>query len=319
MRERLQLPDAIRHHEPSHARVVLVDWMLGNSCNHACSYCPAALHDGSIGWQPRKHVIAFMDVLAEHYSAGLGREVWLQFTGGEPTMYPGFSEVMASSRARGFRQSVISNGSRTARFWRMATSLLDAVILTYHDEFADHGAFLQTCRIVSKRLPLHINVTMHPDRFDEIRTKVDDIARAAPSASITLKPLRIGFGTELYGYTQDQISQLSERISHPPVERCAFTPRGVMEEIYADGATTQVRANDLILSGRNRWHGWRCEAGMESLRIKASGEILRSVCGVGGVIGRLGEPVELPLSSVSCTRDACACVSDILITKRRIA
>lgn len=312
-------PAALNHADPLHRRVVLVDWMLGNACNHACSYCPDALHDGSLGWQKPAAVIAFMDRLAAHYVDGLGRTVWLQFTGGEPTMCPGFAEIMAASRSRGFHQSVISNGSRTPRFWRMAVEMLDAVILTYHDEFADHEAFLETCRIVSPRRPLHINVTMHPDRFDAIRARVDDIVAAAPEASVTLKPLRRGFGTELYEYSEAQISRLSERVSRRPGAPLAATPRGVMAVDYVNGESRTRRANDMLLDGSNRWRGWRCEAGLESLRVKASGEVLRSVCGVGGVIGQVGDDIDLPVTSVRCTRDACACVADILISKRRVA
>lgn len=308
----------LRHADPAHAGVVLVDWMLGNSCNHSCSYCPSALHDGSIGWQRREHVLSLMDALAAHYRDALGRRVWLQFTGGEPTMYPGFAAVLAASRAHGFRQSVISNGSRTPRFWRRAVEMLDAVILTYHDEFVDQEGFLETCRIIAERLPLHVNVTMHPRRFDAIRAKVDDIVAAAPQASVTLKPLRQEFGSRLYDYSEEQLARLSERVSRGGgLGRDG--PRGVMLAERADGSSDRRRANDFILDGSNRWRGWRCEAGLESLRIKASGEILRAVCGVGGVIGRIGEPLDLPLSSVRCDRDRCACVADILISKRRAA
>lgn len=319
IRERLNLPAAIHHADPDHARVVLVDWMLGNSCNYACSYCPDGLHDGTLGWQDRDDVIALMDQLDLHYAQGLGRQVWLQFTGGEPTMYPGFTRVMEAGRARGFHQSVISNGSRTPRFWHKAVTLIDSVILTYHDEFVDHAGFLATCRIISEALPLHVNVTMHPDRFDQIRKRVDDVVAAAPEASITLKPLRLGFGSELYDYSEDQIERLSERVARLPGSRDVTLPRGVMEITYDNGTTERRRANELLLEGTNRWRGWRCEAGMESLRVKASGEVLRAVCGVGGVIGRLGQRLDLPLTSVRCTKDTCACVADILITKRRVA
>ncbi|WP_206078394.1 radical SAM protein [Poseidonocella sp. HB161398] len=316
MRQTPRPAAALRHAEPAHAGVVLVDWMLGNACNHACSYCPAALHDGSVPWQRREDVIALMDRLAAHYAEGLGRSVWLQFTGGEPTSYPGFSEIMAESRARGFLQSVVSNGSRTLRFWKKAAGLLDSAILTYHDEFADHAAFLEVCRLLSDRLPLHVNVTMHPARFDAIRARAGEIAEAAPGASITLKPLRKGFGTALYDYSPAQLAQLSERVSRAPDPR-ATLPRSVMELVAEDGTAERWRANDLLVAGQNRWKGWRCEAGVESLRVKASGEILRAVCGTGGVIGRMGGPLTLPIASIRCSRDSCACVADILISKRR--
>ena len=142
-------PSLIRHSNPEHANVVLVDWMLGNSCNFACSYCPSSLHDGSVRWQRPEAVKAFYDKLHAHYVAGLGRRVWLQFTGGEPTLYPGLMGILAAAHERGFAVSLISNGSRTLRFWERVADRLCAVILTYHDEFVDHDAFVAVCQLLA--------------------------------------------------------------------------------------------------------------------------------------------------------------------------
>ena len=116
-------------------------------------------------------------------------------------MYPGLMGVLDTAHDRGFQVSVISNGSRTRRFWKEAVERLDAVILTYHDEFADHDAFLETCAVITAKLPLHINVTVHPERFDAIVRQVADIRHKCPRASMTLKPLRVGFGAQLYDYS----------------------------------------------------------------------------------------------------------------------
>ncbi len=309
-------PDGIFHAAPEHRDVVLIDWMLGNSCNHACSYCPPNLHDGSIRWQEASDVIGFFDRLARHYVHGLGRHVWLQFTGGEPTMHPGIVPILTEAAARGFRTSLISNGSRTFRFWERILGLLDSAILTYHDEFADHAHFLDVVALLAREMPVHVNVTVHPDRFDTILDLAAEIEEAAPRVSMAFKPLRVGFGTELYGYTPAQVDRLEgQEIGRG--KRDGSTPRGVMLSLYGDGAWELTRANDFILRGRNRWAGYQCDAGLESLRIHADGRIFRAVCGAGGVLGRLGRPVELPLSPVLCDRQACGCVSDILITKRR--
>ena len=53
------------------------------------------------------------------------------------------------------------------------------------------------------------------------------------------------------------------------------------------------------------------------LRVKGSGEVLRAVCGAGGVLGRLGEDFALPDAPIACDRERCSCVADILITKRQ--
>lgn len=306
----------VHHADPRHGQVVLIDWMLGNSCNHACSYCPANLHDGSLRWQRREEVVGFLDQLRDHYVDGLGRQVWVQFTGGEPTMYPALKDVLAYARSIGFKQSVISNGSRTERFWRQIISSLDSVIFTYHDEFVEHEPFVKNCQIAAEQAPIQINVTVHPDRFDDIIERAKDLAEKIENLYIVLKPLRIGFGGQLYGYTPEQLAALKQRLSRRNGAE-VVTPRGIMVARDAEGRTRRRRANEFIIDGENRWSGYRCEAGIESLRVKGDGDVTRAVCGVGGLLGKLGEPVDLPVSSVRCTRELCSCVADILITKRR--
>ena len=310
-------PVEIRHAEPDHATCVLVDWMLGNACNHACSYCPTALHDGSIPWQKTRDILDFYDLLDSHYQRALGRRVWLQFTGGEPTMHPQIARLLAEASARGFGTSLISNGGRTLRFWEEIAPLLDSAVLTYHDEEADHAHFLDVAALLAEMIPLHVNVTVHPDRFEPIMARAAEIDRAIPGASLSLKPLRVDFGPTLYRYTAEQMARLAAG-SRGAGARGPTTPRGVMLALAGDGSYRVMKANAFVLQGGNRWQGYLCEAGLESLRVHGNGRIARATCGAGGPVGRLGAPVELPLSPVICDRPACTCVADILITKRRV-
>ncbi len=293
--------------------------MLGNRCNFACDYCPDELHNGSIPWIGIEQATAFLEQVHDHYVTGLGHDVWLQLTGGEPTQYPKFFDLCEVAHGLSMNVAVISNGSRTERFWERACGVLASVILTYHDLQVTHETFLTTIRtLVRNRVPLHINVTAHPDRFDDILARVEEILDVAEDASLTLKPLRIGFGSKLYPYTDAQMETLSRRHSRPKstqgTDALRFQ-RGLMRRRTSDGAETTVRASELLLEGQNSWKGNRCRAGLESLRVNASGAVTRAVCGAGGEIGRLGDDIAFPVVSVTCPRDECACVSDILVTK----
>ncbi len=307
---------SIRHTYPPHANVVLVDWMLGNACSFACSYCPKSLHDGTIRWQKAEQIIALFDALRAHYAERLGRKVWLQFTGGEPTMHPRIVDLLHAASDRGLAASLISNGSRTLRFWKGIVEHLDSVILTYHDEFVSHEHFLEIGRLLCAAMPVHVNVTMHPDRFDAIFERALEIGEVMPEATISLKPLRVDFDSRLYPYTGEQLQRLETRITRPE-PRPAEAPRGVMTATSMSGRSEERRANTFITHDQNNWQGYRCQAGLESLRIKGDGSIYRAVCSVGGEIGRLGGKVELPASGILCDRTACSCVADILITKFR--
>ncbi len=305
---------SIRHTYPAHANVVLVDWMLGNACSFACSYCPKSLHDGTVRWHKTDQIIALFDALKTHYADRLGRKVWLQFTGGEPTMHPRVVDLLRAASERGLAASLISNGSRTLRFWQSIVDHLDSVILTYHDEFVIHDHFIEIGRLLCAAMPVHVNVTMHPDRFDATFARAEEIGEAMPGATISLKPLREDFDTRLYPYSTEQLKRLETRITRPK-PRPAQAPRGVMTATGISGRSEQRRPNSFITHDQNHWRGYRCQAGLESLRVRGDGQIYRAVCSAGGSIGRLGGDVDLPLSGILCDREACSCVADILITK----
>jgi organic radical activating enzyme len=308
--------DLIEHTNADHSRVVLVDWMLGNACSYACSYCPKALHDGSVAWQRADDITAFYDQLHQHYVDQRGKRVWLQFTGGEPTMHPQIIPLLEAATARGFSVSLISNASRTLRFWQKIAPHLDMVILTYHTEFAEREHFLSVGTMLAARMPVHVNVTMRPDHFDATLADAKALRAAMPAASITLKPLRVGFDSQLYDYTPDQLAVMSQGLPQK-VAQSGPMPRGTMTVLDRFGRRTALRVTELVVRGENRWAGYLCNAGLESLRVRDEGTITRAVCAVGGDIGRLGGPVDLPQAPIRCSAGVCSCTADILITKAR--
>lgn len=308
--------DLIEHTNADHARVVLVDWMLGNACSYACSYCPKALHDGSVAWQRVEDVVAFYERLHSHYMDRRGKQVWLQFTGGEPTMHPQIIRLLQAASAQGFTVSLISNASRTLRFWGKIAPSLDSVILTYHNEFADLDHFRSVGRLLADQMAVHINVTMRPDHFDRTLDEARALREAMPGASITLKPLRIGFDTELYDYTPDQLATMSRGLPQK-APQSGLMPRGTMTVQDREGQRSEVRATELVVRGQNRWKDYRCNAGLESLRVTGDGRVTRAVCSVGGELGHIGRSVALPQGPVLCTAEVCSCTADILITKAR--
>lgn len=304
----------IDHSNPVHSKVVVVDWMLGNSCSYACSYCPKALHDGSVRWQKTDDILHLYRQMQRHYVEEREKVIWLQFTGGEPTMHPRIMDLLGHASDMGFKVSLISNASRTLRFWEKINPCLDSVILTYHAEFADIDHFIQIGQMMVDRISVHINVTMIPDQFDKILEDAHRLNSALPAASVSLKPLRQEFGSELYDYTDEQMHVLSKgmpAVSAPVGDK----PRSLMHAVTASGHRETLRANQFILKGLNRWAGYTCNIGLESLRVKGSGDVYRSVCGVGGVIGRLGQDIDLPTNPITCTRSSCSCLADILIRK----
>jgi hypothetical protein len=306
----------VDHENPKNAQWLFVDWTMGTACNYKCSYCPPELHDGRRAFPQPERVVAFANTLAAH-SEKLQRAVFIQFTGGEITLYSHLPFVLKELKARGIHCGLISNASRSLACWREIAPWLDAAVLTHHIEFADLDHFREIARMLSEQIRTHIQITMLPSRFADCLESAQAIRAACPRAFIGLKPLRKSFGAELYDYTPEQL----ETLRRPPVApACDPLPGGVRGRMLLREGTSSAAfsAGQILACGLNHWHGWRCYAGQELLAISAEGEIYRGLCRQGGSFGNMNATYVLPVESVVCEHRSCSCLTDIMTTKIQI-
>jgi organic radical activating enzyme len=300
-------------------KVTIVEWTLGNRCTFACSYCPDILHDGSAGWHDHEKLTDFLDVCYDHYHNKLGREVIVQYTGGEPTVYPKFKKLIAYAKERGIKQSIISNASRTARFWKEVAPVFDKVHLSYHGEFVDPDHFIEIANIVEETTNLHVNMLMLPNRFDELLTVATRIRNECPNSSIQLKPLQIGFGEELYPYSDAEKKILDTMHGFVGIsdQRGDF-PTGQLKITNADGSESTTVSNTLILDGVNKFSGWTCDIGLDTLNVDMWGKVWGGLCHVGGSYGNIYKgSYTLPTGPTICNTEWCTCHLDLMVTKRK--
>jgi organic radical activating enzyme len=308
-------PIRLDHANPALARLTVIDWTLGNACNYACSYCPPRLHDASVPWPDADRVLAFCDRLIAHYAA-LGRDLLFQFSGGEPTVYPHFLRLIEHLHRRDCKVGVISNASRTIRFWEQARRHLDQAVLTHHVEFVDLEQFVAVARFLGQSIRTHVNVTMHPERFDACLANANRIAAECDDVTITLKPLLIGFGRETYAYTDAQRAVIAGTRFAPRLSRGLAESRGPMRVAYDDGHAEVRKPSELIVTGQNRFVGWDCHIGLELLAIDFHGRIFRGLCRQGGQLGHIDDAtLRLPVGAVTCTRGSCHCATDLMTTR----
>ena len=308
--------DLIRVERNTDAKFTIVEWTLGNKCTYACSYCPAILHDGSVGWQDYKKLTGFLDICHEHYSVGMGREVLIQYTGGEPTVYPKFKELLKHAQDMGIRQSIISNGSRTTRYWNDTAGFFEKVHLSYHPEFADPERFIRNAQEICRQTDLHVNVLMLPGIFPEILLMAHNLRTACPNAVILLKPLQKDFGEELYDYSEHENKILADMHSfHTDIRRMNNYPSGQLKVTHRNGEQRKISASTLMLEKANQWKGWHCQIGVETLNVDMNGEIWGGLCHVGGSFGNISTEFTLPTAGQVCTKQWCTCHLDIMVTK----
>ncbi|WP_442505084.1 radical SAM protein [Novipirellula sp. SH528] len=296
------------------SRKTNVNWILGTACNYSCSYCPDSLHDGKVAWPKISDSIAFSEKVIEHYRV-LDRSVTFVFSGGEPTAYKHLRKLLEAINCAGGEARLISNGSPGLDWWTSTASLLKSIVLSFHIEFANRDKFAAVAKLLQDRLKTHINVTMVPERFDECLRNAEILSKTCEQATITLKPLLIDFGSDLYPYTDSQRKVLADsKLGDGGNEN----PGKAMLKIeYEDGSSERSSGSQIIAAGKNHWPNWSCEAGIESLAVDQFGEVSRAVCCQGGKLGNINETQwTLPTSGIVCEKLVCHCISDINVSKR---
>jgi sulfatase maturation enzyme AslB (radical SAM superfamily) len=316
MRRRNQSYASLVHSNPEHQDVFIVNWMLGNTCNYSCSYCPSYLHDGSHAWINIEQAIDFCKKLILHYHS---KKIVMEFTGGEVTMWKDFLTLCRFLHEENVRISVISNGSRTERWWKEALPYLDRVNLSFHPQSADSLHFISIVELLHQSVHTHVNIMMLPSHFDSCHQLAQEISDTF-SVSVSMQPLLYNLKGQIYPYSTAQLDILNKTVLSPSVPSLlqADHYRGEMVKAYTDGKRESYPCHHYISSFENNWRGWSCMAGMEQLVIAQDGNVYRGWCMNGGIIGNIADrQIRFPIHAVYCSSSSCSCNFDILCTKHR--
>lgn len=309
----------IEHSNPVHNDWFVVNWCLGNTCNFACSYCPSGLHDGSKRWPDLESIKNFiLKVKTQHPE----KKLYFEFTGGEVTLYKHFLEICQYCTELGVKVGLISNGSRTLRYWEENKQYFDHVCLSYHPEFADVEHFIEVVKICHNDIRTHVNIMMSPEKFDEcfeVANRIKDLG----NLSMALQPLIHDFGEVLYDYTNEQ-KEVFDKQHDLITKHIKFTKsfdyyRGAMRVVFPDGISQVASAHRFISGKINDWSGWKCYSGVEQLIVDMDGSIHRGWCKVGEHIGYIDDTdLKLPSEPVICDKTMCHCNFDIMSTKEYV-
>jgi len=307
------------HNEPHCEDWFVVNWCIGNTCNYSCSYCPSGLHDGSKGWPDPNTVKQFIAKIAEQT---FPKKIYFEFTGGEVTLWKHFIDICQFCNDLNIKIGLISNGSRTIRYWEENKQYFDHICLSFHPEEADPKHFMEVIKTVHKDLRTHVNIMMSPDKFDEcyvLATKIKDLG----DLSMALQPLIHDFGDTLYDYTPTQ-NKIFEKQYDLIVKPIKFTKhfdfyRGVMKKIYTDQSEEVISGHRCIVEKSNNWFNWDCYAGVEQIVVDMDGEIFRGWCKEGGSLGHISDrDFHIPRDPVICGKTMCHCNFDIMCTKELV-
>jgi hypothetical protein len=219
---------------------------------------------------------------------------------------------------------MISNGSRDLEFWKKNKHLIDHICLSFHPEQGDADHFYEVVKLLSEEATVHVNIMMLPEKFEKLNELAQKIASEIADVSIAMQALFENISGKIFAYTPEQKDILDnpklpwgQNIIHmPKPNKIRKVYRGEMIRTYNDGTSEVVNTPELIARGENNWFGWECHIGVENLVVDYHGNVRRGWCGIGGIIGNIGEDeLKIPTKPITCMAKICHCGLDIMATK----
>jgi organic radical activating enzyme len=254
-----------------------IEFMLGNICNYRCSYCFPGSNEGDLPWAEPEIVIKHFDHLLRHYINHGKIKFNLYLVGGETTLWRGMEEFCTHIK-KNFDISieVSTNATRSVRWWRENGSVFDHVGISVHSEEANPDHIIQVADTLFE-LGVFVNadVLMAPDNFDKCKENLEKLKSSKHPWPIIAKGVYYN-GSHRYDDTQlEFLEQPFKRI--PPMDWYHQTHKKIPTQTvlkYQDGKTETLEGDGyLIANDLNRFYGWQCNLGVDTIKIFADGKI----------------------------------------------
>jgi len=283
-----------------HQDSIKIEWNLGKRCNYDCSYCPSSIHDN---YSPHTD-IAILKKTVDRIVV-LGKPVRLSFTGGEPTVHPKFKELIQYCRHKGVSWiSVTTNGTLPFEFY--ASLPIDQLVVSLHLEYDWQRVYNTMSKVADMtKIKIIAQIMCHHDHMDAAITLFARCLTAHIPA--TLRRIR---------WTEGDHDLFDDMRYHPDHLNWIKSQEATVQGNCVIDGIQIIHANDVIKLHLNKYKGWTCWAGTESLMINWDGDVHRATCRVGGSLGNIYEGnFVAPSEPVRCDRNFCTCAADIPLTK----
>jgi organic radical activating enzyme len=278
------------------------------------------------------------------------------FSGGEPTMHPGYLEILENySHDQGncnyqsvHMTSNMSAGVGWFKKYVAATQSLNRVSVTasYHKEFTTKEPFAEKLIFLQENdVQVTINMVMVPERFELLWEEA--LYFHEQGINVTLKPQSNPTATAVVsGYSEDMLKRLQngmpqrdytkqrllkkEKVSQrpkpkiePPPDQSESgdkIPQSMQVEFSdRDGKKWFMdQAERFNAFNFNRFKGWECSAGYRSIIIREpDGSIKRSYSCNDQPLGNIETGFQLFPKPMECITQSCVSSADSKIPKRK--
>lgn len=303
----------------------LIEWKLHDKCNYDCSFCGDENKLGVRGWFDLEKNKAIVDRITDMCG---DTPYWIQLTGGEPTLYPKLVELMSYMKQKGAYVSLISNGSRTIRWWKTLrdAKAVDFLYITYHSQQADYHHITEVLNLFHNEAVFTITTATYTK--DTIALCLDGVDYISEHTGtwITMNAMDlIDYYIDSETITEEQFervkkfngvpSKLSSTKIWSTVPSEYLGIKNISTVTYSDGSVEEKNPVLMMKLNENRFEGWNCEAGMHTIKIEDD-FIYRGGCRRDPIPFSL-ENIKFYDKSFKCDVLDCFCYTDMVSTKTK--
>jgi len=311
-------------------RLLQIFYDLGNTCNYQCWYCFPDSNSGTVKW-PDADVIKhnIVHVVNYYLESGIVDDVAIYFLGGEPTLWSRLHEVLKFVKENSkCKICVLTNGSRTLRWWEEYGQYFDNVGISVHHERADPAHIIAVSEILHKKgVFVYNDVMMDPNAWDKCVRIIEQLKTSKKRWVVMAKTLHINGVTS---YSEDQHKYLKNKIKRYPsfsqLLKLLKLPRKKFTAYYSNGSKKTTSNDAYFRMGSTNFNGWECNLGVNYLWIGRDG-LITGTCRqkLYGLVEyfNMNDPL-LPtkfsptIQPVICEQTNCLCGGEISLPKRRL-
>jgi len=301
-------------------KIFKIQWIPDLFCNYSCSYCWPGCNTKIRKHLPIDKMILGLTILKTKINKLGIFNFHLSFAGGEPTIFPGFLELVESyaldNAQKLQKMNITTNLTQGEKWWStLKDKTKNLSVLTIHaswhresvgDIEIQRNKFLQISSMFKNFI---ITIVIPPSQFDDVYS--DALFFRKHGIKVILRTERNiikGITKNHPNYTQDMLESIVEwNIGHK-ADSFIHAENGI-KTFYDD-------VEQAITQDNTDYNGWLCHAGSMGIRIKPNGDITRGFGCIDAKIGNItDDSYIIDLKPKPCITKRCACASDMNMPK----
>ncbi len=302
---------------------------LGNVCTYDCSYCHQDNKSGSVPWVDINCAVAAVEEIFRVYQRPPfnKNKIHFELLGGEVTVWKDIDQLLKKIHSLGGETSLMTNASRSLRWWEDFSCYLSYVTISFHPESAEKEHVISVANTLAQRgIPVNFQVVMLPALWEKSISTIEYAIDHGKFRKITTTKLSVQdteknkLGIYEWPYSTEQTEWFKHNhmfdVKTPAAVKLTNYQSGTNFWVNsATGQSIEQGSKHTISQQQNSWKDWHCYVGVDTLFLDSTGQVKRaSSCMLDPLPGNWltdVSSVEWSADPVKCPYNRCYCGTDI--------